>query len=69
MAAALRLPHPTLTTCLHLLLLNPARHGQLAVLYLLTLWEPGSASPAAPLWPGETKGCGESGHHTMLGAN
>lgn len=46
-AASLRLPHPALTTGLHLLPLNPAQHGPLAVLSLLTLGEPGSASPVA----------------------
>lgn len=32
-------------TCLHLLLLNLVQHGQLAVLCLLTPWEPCSACP------------------------
>lgn len=43
-------------TCLHLLLLNLVQHGQLAVVCLLTPWEPCSAcpglSPAAGTDPG-----------------
>lgn len=35
-------------TCLHLLLLNLVQHGQLAVLCLLTPWEPCSACPGLP---------------------
>lgn len=46
LVAALRLPHPALTTWLHLLLLNPTQHGQLAVLSAnsLGVW---AASPVA----------------------
>lgn len=47
-AASLCLPHPALMICLHLLLLNLVQHGQLAVLCLLTPWEPCSACPGLP---------------------
>lgn len=47
-AASLCLLHPALMTCLHLLLLNLVQRGQLAVLCLLTPWEPCSAFLGSP---------------------